>query len=212
MIEFNKNLSKAEDKLLKYIIKEIKNGHSMIKLYENEILNIINPYDKDKVVSKFMSKFVDKRISYAYKNIKNENIQVYSPIINSLVIINRLYYLHINKKIIEIFFKKIEPLKHTNLDIYISLKNKFHCNFLNILLYQNLLNKDLEISLLSLKEKLKIQNMYNRFYDFEKKIILPFVNDVNENTPLNISYKTIKANKKENSKIVGIKFKLKKKK
>ena len=82
--------------------------------------------------------------------------------------------------------------------------------FIELLLYQNILTNNFTISLNLLKEKLGLKNMYNRFYDFEKLILIPFIEDVNKNTPLHLEYKLIRQTKKLNSKILGIRFLIKK--
>lgn len=212
MLRFNKNLTKAESKFFKFILRSIQNNNLYLKLYENEISNIINPYNKDKIISNFMLKIIDKRIIYIFKNIKNEQIEIHLPFIINLKIENQIYYITLNKELLNLLEcnENIQIIPNDNFGIYFELSTDLNRRFIELLLYQNILNNNFTINLHSLKEKLGLENMYNRFYDFEKIILIPFIEDVNNNTKLHIEYKLIRETKKLNSKILGIRFLIKK--
>lgn len=212
MLKFHKNLTKAETKFFKFILRSIQNNNLYLKLYENEISNIINPYNKDKIISNFILKIIDKRIIYIFKNINNEQIEMHFPIITNLKIENQVYYIALNKELLNLleYNENTEIPTNDNFEIYFELSNDLNRRFIELLLYQNILNNNFTINLQSLKEKLGLENMYNRFYDFEKIILIPFIEDVNNNTKLHIEYKLIRETKKLNSKVIGIRFILKK--
>lgn len=211
MIKFNKNLNKAENKFFKFILRSYQKGILSLKLYEEEISNIINPYNKDKVISNFILKIIDKRIYYIFKNIKNEQIEIYLPLITNLKIENKIYHITLNKELLHLLENDNSFITNENFKIYFELSNDINRRFIEILLYQNILNDNFTINLQSLKEKLGLENMYNRFYDFEKLILLPFVEDVNNNTKLWLEYKLIRETKKLNSKVIAIRFIINKK-
>ena len=208
MLKFHKNLTKAETKFFKFILRSIQNNNLYLKLYENEISNIINPYNKDKIISNFILKIIDKRIIYIFKNINNEQIEMHLPIITNLKIENQVYYIALNKEFLNLleYNENTEITTNDNFEIYFELSNDLNRRFIELLLYQNILNNNFTINLQSLKEKLGLENMYNRFYDFEKIILIPFIEDVNNNTKLHIEYKLIRETKKLNSKVIGIRF------
>lgn len=211
MIKFNKNLTKAESKFFKFILKNFSNKNLHLKLHENEISNIISPYNKDKIISNFILKIADKKIIYIEKNISDEQIEIYLPIIIHLKIENKIYYITLNNEFLNITENiDILSIEKNNFEIYYELSSDLNKKFIELLLYQNILTNNFTISLNLLKEKLGLKNMYNRFYDFEKLILIPFIEDVNKNTPLHLEYKLIRQTKKLNSKILGIRFILKK--
>lgn len=209
MFKFSKKLNKAEEKFFKYLFRQIKLNNFNLKLYENEILNLINPYNKDKVISNFILKFMNKHLEFIFKDINNDSINIYLNIISNLKIQNKIYYIELNKGILS-FLNSISDTLHydnkENIDIFLNITDDLHKKFIEILLYQNILNDNFTINLESLKEKLGLKNRYKRFYDFEKYILIPFIENINKNTKIDIQYTTIHITKKLNSKIIGIRF------
>lgn len=208
MIFFNKNLNKAENIFLKFIIKNIKAKNYLIEIDSKEIIKIIYPYEKDKIVFNFLKKFIDKKIEYSYTNIKNEKINCIFPIIKCINKVNDTYFLTISEKLIEIFSEKDNEIKDQNFDIYLSLSNDVFRKLLNVIVFQNIINTNFKISLENLRQELGIENSYSRFYDLEKNILSPFIKEVEENTNIKVKYSPLRKSKYSNSKILGLKFTL----
>lgn len=207
MFKFSKKLNKAEEKFFKYLFRQIKLNNFNLKLYENEILNLINPYNKDKVISNFILKFMNKHLEFIFKDINNDSINIYLNIISNLKIQNKIYYIELDKGIATFLNSLSDTFYCDNKEvIFLNITNNLHKNFIELLLYQNILNDNFTINLDSLKEKLGLKNMYKRFYDFEKYILIPFIEDVNKNTKIKVTYSVIHTTKKSNSKIIGLRF------
>lgn len=104
--------------------------------------------------------------------------------------------------------------------IFNSEKNDFKLFYLNILLsFSNTISRNLfsllksisneaflEISLEELKSYLNIEESYDRFFDFEHKILVPALKEIEEFLLYKVEYSKIKESNSKNSKIKGIRF------
>lgn len=93
-----------------------------------------------------------------------------------------------------------------DLSTFIRFKEKYSFIFYpEIIRHYDL--KSFTISLNELKELFGVENdYYERFYDFEKNIIKPIINDINHSSQITISYEKIKHGFGKTNKITSLKF------
>lgn len=98
-----------------------------------------------------------------------------------------------------------------------SFFNKLNLNYiLNFkerhthLLYQKFILENKQEFILDVEELKNLFNLnnknYSRFYDFEKNILLPIIDDINNNSILKVEYEKVRASEHKNSKILKLKF------
>jgi hypothetical protein len=64
--------------------------------------------------------------------------------------------------------------------------------------------KSINFYLEELKELLEVCNCYDRFYDFEKKVLEPIIEDLNTYSEYQVSFEKIKKSETPSSKILGV--------
>lgn len=145
-------------------------------------------------------KLKDKNIIISYKNKPLTYVSIISSfhIDDNIVCINfsQEFYSSFNESS---FFNKL------NLNHLLEFKERH-----TYLLYQKfILNKQdeytFDVETLKLLFNLNDKN-YTRFYDFEKNILIPIIEDINNNSTLKVDYEKIRASEHKNSKILKLKF------
>lgn len=195
------NFSEPFNKNEKIILKSQKRREEFMVEFSKE--NELNIKDISEAYN-FLRSFNRKKLTIHYNNFSEVKIKEIS-IISSYEIFNERFLLYFSKEYLYLM---------SNLSTH--LINSLKTNFLfnkkkTILLYskfQNLKsNKNIRISLEELRETFSATEIYKRIYDFEKKILLPAIRDIEENTYLKISYSKIKESEiNPNSKIIALDF------
>lgn len=151
----------------------------------------------------FLNKFFMKKIYLKYDILSEENYSLLgiAPILCFSKLENT-YTITLTDTFFNIILEKDTHLKKLNLKTLLSFSSS-PIQQLYLLLKAN---KNLVLSLQELKEIFGIENSYERFYDLEKKIILPTILEIENTTSLKIIYKKIKKSDSKNSKIEKIKL------
>lgn len=212
---FSKSLKKKEQLFLKYIAEKffyckktnriIKNNKINISI--SELLQLLK-YSEIESLYKFFKNLSEKKIEYTLSENKNTIIHGIMYIINSFHFSYDTVYINFSKEITS--SKNDNLFSKMNLFLFVFLGN--HSTFL---LYTYLIfskNKYcVTITLEELKDIMKIDTKYERFFDFENKILKKAINDINAITEYQISYKKIKSGYHVNNKIEKIDFLITKK-
>ena len=106
-------------------------------------------------------------------------------------------------------FKKNTLEYKISLRTFFYLRKKAVINFFNLLIKDIEQNRDIEVSLEELRDIFEISiESYDRFFDFEKNILKPLVEKVNNYSNFVIEYEKIKKGENKNNKVIGIRFKI----
>lgn len=151
----------------------------------------------------FLNKFFMKKIYLKYDISSEENYSLLgiAPIL-SFSKLENAYTIILTDTFFNIILEKDYFFKKLNLKILLSFSN-IPIQKMYLLLSTN---KNLILTLQEIKEIFGIENSYERFYDLEKKIILPTILEIENTTSLKIFYEKIKKSRYKNSKIEGIKL------
>lgn len=200
-INFTKFLTKKDKSILLFCKNNLKNKY--IEILKNDLIEkkiYDNLDDLNKNIFTDLLKLKDKNIIISY----DRNPMTYISIITSF---------HIDKDIVGISFSpeflssfsKESFFNKINLNYILNFKERY-----THILYQKFVLTKKEIITFKLDEFKQLFNLsaenYNRFYDLEKNILIPVINDILENSSLNISYEKVRASEHKNSKILEIKF------
>lgn len=188
-IEFNKNLSKKEKDLIIKINDNLNEGRALIK--------------KDENLERDLIKLKDKNLMFYY----NESLIGYIPIINGFYCFEDVYDIEVSN---EYYYSLKEGSVYNRLKLnHILLFKEKNTHKL----YQKILkadNNEFVVEMASLRELFSLpEESYTRFYDIEKKILLPAIEDIQRVVKKNITFEKLKNLEYKTAKIYGVKFSVK---
>lgn len=204
-ILFTKRFSKNDILFKQFLIKHIvSTDEKKLEIKENEIKKIISlPHGE--TVDSFLSKFCSKRVVIYYGKSKLNPYELSLSIVASYLKIEDRYKIKISDDFYKIFNSEKNDFKLFYLNILLSFSNIISRNLFNLL--KSISNEAfLEISLEELKSYLNIEESYDRFFDFEHKILVPALKEIEEFLLYKVEYSKIKESNSKNSKIKGIRF------
>ncbi|WP_297598463.1 replication initiation protein [uncultured Cetobacterium sp.] len=201
-IDTDKKLNKKEREFLEVIRDKYKGKNEKhITFNEKELRNIVKDRSS---IEEFLDKFSKRRIHLRLIE-KGEEIFFSSFSIFDFYMKNREEYrIYISRS--------LKSLKESgifdDIDLLLILLFKEKKSFqLYLAMIKNRTKGKFLLTRDQLKELLGVaQENYERFYDFEKTILRPALNDINELTKYNIDYKKIKNSEGFTSKIMEIEF------
>ena len=191
-IDFTKHLTRKDKELFQYIKLQKYNHISLLKFYEIYSLN-----EKDDVI-KFLNNLMTKNITISSKE---NNYFTTISIIQSYYINNAMIYLVFSDEITS-SFKKGSFFDKLGLRNILFLEEKFSYR-----LYQYIYNNrenTLYIPIETLRDILEIEDSYKRFYDIEKNLLIPIIEDIRKNGEIELEYQKVKNGEHKSAKILGI--------
>lgn len=203
-LEFNLYLNKKEREFLNLIMKYYaKIEENKIKIPISEVLkNIKIPQNE---LFNFLEKLSKKSFSY-FISISNRDINGIFFYISSFFLSNNNLTVYLPYELTE-RKKKKTLLSVLNFKCIYYFLNKYTYPFYSYFFSNFILKKSFEIEYEELKNILGISSSYERFFDFEKNVLHPIAEDLEEYYRL--EYSKIKSGDNINNKIIGIKFSFK---
>ncbi len=203
-IAFDKKLNKKEKKLFQFLLDQFKlKKETFLELKREKVLNHLKV--KEERLEKIILSLEGKRVNYKITEGKKNIIQGNFSIMNSFAKQDNSYIFLLSEEVRMSFIEKnfFNRIHLTSvLNFSTSYASDFYLNYLMKLGR----NVDYTLELQLLKEVLGIEdNAYTRFYDFEKNILKPLLDDINNYTEYYITYEKLRQN--SHNKIDAIKFK-----
>ena len=205
-IDFHKKIYKKDKIFLEFLVKKIvSDSENIITITIKSLLQILDFKTKDGF-EKFLNKFLEKRIIYKCKklNILSDEGSIYP--ISSYKFSNNNYTFTTSNDFFEIFQKSNDKFKSYHFDVLLQFNNPITKRLFLFLTNNIGINSFFEVSLLTLKNYLELNDSYSRFYDFEKNVLISCVNEIENYTSLKVKYEKIKLHHSSSSKIIGLKF------
>lgn len=184
-ISLNKNFSKIEKEFFELLLFNFDLSSPYLSFDFEDLIKILN-LKSDVNLHKFLLKLIEKKISYS---ISKDNQIIYNGIFS-------LISSYFQKK------EKIYILTSQELKLFLTDENIFsNFNFkkfifmeknLSLILYDRLNtilpNTTLSITIAELKELFELEDLYERYYDFDKYILKKIVQNINKYTDLDVKY------------------------
>lgn len=208
-VDLKVRTSKVENKIFQIILDKIKENIENLDNIYNLGLNI----ELKEISESFQN------IEIALKGLMGKGIDI-NYLKGEIRIFNTFNYVTsytYNGEIFNIFIPLniLNCFKKNTLEYKISLRTFFYfrkkavINFFNLLIKDIEQNRDIEVSLEELRDIFEIsKESYDRFFDFEKNILKPLVEKVNNYSNFVIEYEKIKKGENKNNKVIGIRFKI----
>ncbi len=156
-------------------------------------------------IKKEILRLSKKKMFFTLINLEKESIQGEFFLLNSIYLKKDGIYVTPPLELIYSLDKR-SIFHRIDLSTFIRFKEKHTFNF-----YPKIIEhydcKNFEYNLTQLKEILGVEDdYYERFYDFEKNIIKPIINDINKSSKIKIHYEKIKSGHGKTNKIICLKF------
>lgn len=201
--------SKVENKIFQIILDKIReNTENLDNIYNLglniELKEISESFQNIEIALKgLMGKGIDINYLKGERRIFNTFNYVTSYTYNG-----EIFNIFIPLNILNCFKKNTLEYK-ISLRTFFYLRKKAVINFFNLLIKDIEQNRDIEVSLEELRDIFEIsKESYDRFFDFEKNILKPLVEKVNNYSNFVIEYEKIKKGENKNNKVIGIRFKI----
>ena len=204
-IEYTKKFSKNDIYFKQFLIKKIiKTNEKNFYLTEKEAKKIlIFPHGENFDI--FLKKFCSKRLIIKYKKSEEEYYELILNIISSVLKNKNTYVLKVSEDFYKIFTSEKNDFKFYQLNIFLGFSNIITRKLFNLIknIYSEL---SIEISLDNLRRYLNLEESYERFFDFEKKILIPSLKEIENFTSYKILYSKIKNSISTNARVKAIRF------
>ena len=204
-VDLKVRTSKVENKIFQIILDKIKeNIENLDNIYNLglniELKEISESFQNIEIALKgLMGKGID--INYLKGEIRIFNTFNY---VTSYTYNGEIFNIFIPLNILNCFKKNTLEYK-ISLRTFFYLRKKAVINFFNLLIKDIEQNRDIEVSLEELRDIFEIsKESYDRFFDFEKNILKPLVEKVNNYSNFVIEYE----GENKNNKVIGIRFKI----
>lgn len=206
-ISFKKKLTKSDKNFIKFLLNYYSEKKEIfIEIPKSKLKNLLQVEEVDEMTC-FLDKFMQAKIYFSFRDRDNYLYQGAFHILDSYFLQKDNVILVLSKEILLSFdsnnlFSKINL--RCILDFECSNSVNIYLKLLN--LHKNQEEGFMDFYLEELKELLEISNSYERFYDFEKKVLEPLIKDLNVYSEYEVSYSKIKKSEGTSSKILGIKL------
>lgn len=208
-VDLKVRTSKVENKIFQIILDKIrKNTENLDNIYNLglniELKEIRESFQNIEIALKgLMGKGIDINYLKGERRIFNTFNYVTSYTYNG-----EIFNIFIPLNILNCFKKNTLEYK-ISLRTFFYLRKKAVINFFNLLIKDIEQNRDIEVSLEELRDIFEIsKESYDRFFDFEKNILKPLVEKVNNYSNFVIEYEKIKKGENKNNRVIGIRFKI----
>lgn len=208
-VDLKVRTSKVENKIFQIILDKIReNIENLDNIYNLglniEFKEISESFQNIEIALKgLMGKGIDINYLKGERRIFNTFNYVTSYTYNG-----EIFNIFIPLNILNCFKKNTLEYK-ISLRTFFYLRKKAVINFFNLLIKDIEQNRDIEVSLEELRDIFEIsKESYDRFFDFEKNILKPLVEKVNNYSNFVIEYEKIKKGENKNNKVIGIRFKI----
>lgn len=208
-VDLKVRTSKVENKIFQIILEKIReNIENLDNIYNLglniEFKEISESFQNIEIALKgLMGKGIDINYLKGERRIFNTFNYVTSYTYNG-----EIFNIFIPLNILNCFKKNTLEYK-ISLRTFFYLRKKAVINFFNLLIKDIEQNRDIEVSLEELRDIFEIsKESYDRFFDFEKNILKPLVEKVNNYSNFVIEYEKIKKGENKNNKVIGIRFKI----
>ena len=199
---FEKKLTKNDKNFLKFLLKYYeKYREEFIEVDKNKIFKILKISDAD--LGSYFDRFMKKKIYYSIKGEDGYIGKGSFHIISSYFIQKEGVVFVLSKEIL-LSFDKNNFFNRINLNSILSFENSNSVHLYLKFLKQPEYKGNIEFSLNELREIFEVGDSYDRFYDFERNVIKPIIDDLNRFSEYEVDYSKLKSGPSQSCKVIGI--------
>jgi len=203
-LKIEPKLKSKEKIFLDKLIKKISINSHIVFFSLGELYGIYKSKDLLEIKTNIL-RLSKKKMFFTLINLEKETIQGEFYLLNSIYLKNDGIYVTPPLELIYSLDKK-SIFHRVDLSTFIRFKEKHTFSFYPKII-ENFDSKNFEYNVTQLKKILGVEDdYYERFYDFEKNIIKPIMNDINKSSKIHIQYEKIKSGQGKTNKITCLKF------
>ncbi|MCQ8212227.1 replication initiation protein [Cetobacterium somerae] len=204
-INIDKRTSKLENTIFLNILSKLENNIEENIILETNDFKKLSSQDIQVGLQGLMGKY----ISYSYTDSDNNSVFTTFPHISFFTQTKDIFYISVPPMIINAF-KKNSVENFISLKTFFYFRKKSSHNFFNLVLKNSSENINLLLTIDELKEIFNVKDeSYDRFFDFEKALLKPLVENINSYSNYTLIYNKIKKGESKNNKVTAIEFILK---
>lgn len=202
-IEYEKRLNKKEKALFEYLLNEFKKDtRTFLQLEKDKVLSSLKL--KEEKFERLIGALHGKKVNYSVHQEDQIVIEGNFSLVNSFYKQEDTYIVLLGEEV-RMSFSEKNFFNRIHLTSVLHFSTPHASNF-----YLNYLMKlgrelDYTISLKEIKEIMKVEENYGRFYDFERNILKPLLEDINNYTEYYLTYEKVR--KEGSNRIDSIRFK-----
>lgn len=200
LIEARYNLSTLEQKLLLITISEIKNSEkNTIEFTTKELYNILNiTTNRQNELRKILEELVNKSVIIIDKSLSNRKKTLVTHWFSSVTYNeNGIIQIAFDTELLPYLLQLKTNFTTYTLDNILPMKKKYSIRFYELIKqYQKIGKRIFTIS--ELREILNCENEYLKFAEFERRIIVPAVKEINDHSDIYVEYTKFKKGKSIN--------------
>ena len=209
---FSKSINKKEKDFLKFLFVEFTLKKDLQK---KEILEIpisklqkeLN-YTNTNSLYKFLDNLLSKKIIYSISNKKKKIFSGNFPIFSSYNISFDSVYLLLSKELL-LSAKEKTLYSLLNINLLVFMRERSSYNLYRYLIANTTNMNYIDIPLNLLKEIINSDDKYERFFDFETKVLKKIIEDINDFSHFKVDYTKVKIGEFKNNKVDRIHFTVK---
>ena len=209
---FSKSINKKEKDFLKFLFIEFTLKKDLQK---KEILEIpisklqkeLN-YTNTNSLYKFLDNLLSKKIIYSISNKKKKIFSGNFPIFSSYNISFDSVYLLLSKELL-LSAKEKTLYSLLNINLLVFMRERSSYNLYRYLIANTTNMNYIDIPLNLLKEIINSDDKYERFFDFETKVLKKIIEDINDFSHFKVDYTKVKIGEFKNNKVDRIHFTVK---
>ena len=204
-ISMKKKLNKIDRLFIKYLLNYYSDKKEIfIEMLKSKLKLLLNLENSDDIQN-YLDRFMQNKLYYSFVDKEGCMCKGSFHILDSYFIKNNSVVVVLSKEIL-MSFDTNTLFNRVNLKTILNFENNNTLPiYLKVLNYEmNNNEKSINFYLEELKEILEVNNCYERFYDFEKKILEPVAKDLNDYSEYQVSFDKIKKSEAPSSKILGI--------
>lgn len=207
-IVFSKKITAIEKKIIYYLFIQWEKSDKSVLITEISQDKISKTLDLDlEKIQYNLEKICNKRIFYTFHDKENKLVKGNFPIINSYFIKNQSIFMTLSEELKESY-------EHNNFFGLLNIRGLLlfeyqHSNTLFLYILNSIKEESegyISFTLEDFKKLLDIENLYERFYDLERKVLIPVIEDLNKYSNYLINYQKEKKSDSKTSKITNIKI------
>ena len=211
-INFSKPINKKEKDFLKFLFVEftLKKDFQKKEILEisiNKLQKELN-YTNTSSLCKFLDNLLSKKIIYSISNKKKKIFYGNFPIFSSYNISFDFVYLLLSKELL-LSAKEKTLYSLLNINLLVFMRERSSYNLYRYLIANTTNMNYIDIPLDLLKEIINSDDKYERFFDFETKILKKIIEDINDFSHFKVDYTKIKIGEFKNNRVDRIHFTVK---
>ena len=207
---FEKKISKNEKNFLRLLLREYSDQrNNFVEVLKSKVCKLFN-FSSDEEIISFLDRFMKKKVLYSIRNEEKNIGSGAFHVLSSYFLQDESIICMLSTEIL-LSFSKNNFFHSINLNSILNFENNNSTQLYLKFLGKHQAEGEMDFSIEELRNLFSVGDAYDRYYDFEKNILKPVIDDLNKYSDFEITYSKLKSGEAHSCRIIGIKFDFKNK-